>query len=237
MHLGPYLLGPNDTPENGIYTGDAISCMSCIPDDSIDAFVTDPPYGTHTNNRPQWMVGEFSNVIPLVLPEMYRTGTDNAALYTFTSWKWMADWIMRASQYFRMQNFLIWDKQRHSGTYGAYSWQFHWEGIYYGIKGPRPIREYMPDVLRSKEVPSESMQKPVDVVMSLIRASTDEGDIVCDSFLGTGTTAVACALLGRRWLCFEIDATMAADARERVARLDGPLFVPEPEQAALWEAT
>ena len=36
MKLGPYLLGPNDTPENGIYTGDARELAKAIPDESVD---------------------------------------------------------------------------------------------------------------------------------------------------------------------------------------------------------
>ncbi|MBC8461478.1 MAG: hypothetical protein H8D67_26180 [Deltaproteobacteria bacterium] len=44
MKLGPYLLGPNDTPENGIYTGDAKILSEAIPDESIDLIFTDPVY-------------------------------------------------------------------------------------------------------------------------------------------------------------------------------------------------
>lgn len=42
--LGPYLLGPNDTPENGIYTGDARELAKAIPDESVDLIFTDPVY-------------------------------------------------------------------------------------------------------------------------------------------------------------------------------------------------
>ena len=42
--LGPYLLGPNNTPENGIYTGDAWELARAIPDESVDLIFTDPVY-------------------------------------------------------------------------------------------------------------------------------------------------------------------------------------------------
>ena len=35
MKLGPYELGPNDTPENGIYCGDARELSRAIPDESV----------------------------------------------------------------------------------------------------------------------------------------------------------------------------------------------------------
>jgi len=44
MKLSPYLLGPNSTPENGIYAGDAKELAKLIPDESIDLILTDPPY-------------------------------------------------------------------------------------------------------------------------------------------------------------------------------------------------
>lgn len=46
--LGAYLLGPNDTPENGIYTGDCSRLLTDLPSDCIDLVLTDPPFGTGT---------------------------------------------------------------------------------------------------------------------------------------------------------------------------------------------
>ena len=44
MQLGPYRLGPNDTPENGIYCGDARELAQAIPDESVYLVFTDPVY-------------------------------------------------------------------------------------------------------------------------------------------------------------------------------------------------
>jgi len=41
-------------------------------------------------------------------------------------------------------------------------------------------------------------QKPVKLITSLLRVHSKEGDLVCDPFLGTGTTAIACRRLKRR---------------------------------------
>jgi len=200
-----------------IYHGDSLAILPGLPAESFDAIITDPPYGTKTKPRgDRWMVGEFANIIPLVLPEMYRVGSATCALYSFTSWTWMADWIMRCSPYFRMQNFIIWDKQRHSGRWTQYAWQFCWEGIYYGIKGPRDIREYQPDVVRTGEKTQYPMQKPVDIVSKFIRASTDEGQIILDPFTGTGGVLVAAKRLKRRAVGIEIEESQAEIAANRV---------------------
>jgi DNA modification methylase len=201
-----------------IYHGDALAVMSGLQSESIDVFVTDPPYGTRGAMRDGWMVGEHSNIMPLVLPEFYRLGVKDAALYLFTSWMNMADWCFRCSPYFKMQGFLVWDKGRHSGTFGAYSWQFHWEGVYYGIKGPRTVREYMPDVIRISEKPSESMEKPVSVMGRLIKASTDIGQTVLDPFIGTGPTLEAAKALGRKAIGIEIEERYCEIAANRLSQ-------------------
>ena len=48
-------------------------------------------------------------------------------------------------------------------------------------------------------------QKPLALIMYLMERSTRQGDIVLDCFSGSGTTAVACHNLKRRFICIERD--------------------------------
>ena len=50
-------------------------------------------------------------------------------------------------------------------------------------------------------------QKPLDMILQLIGASTDVGDLVVDPFVGGGTTALAAQLLGRPWICSDNEVT------------------------------
>ena len=59
-------------------------------------------------------------------------------------------------------------------------------------------------------------QLPLALLERLTLMSTDEGDLVLDPFLGTGTTAVAAARLGRRHIGFELSPEYAAIARRKV---------------------
>ena len=43
------------------------------------------------------------------------------------------------------------------------------------------------------------------------------GDLVLDPFMGSGTTGVACALLGRRFIGVERDAEYVQIAKRRIA--------------------
>jgi adenine-specific DNA-methyltransferase len=49
-------------------------------------------------------------------------------------------------------------------------------------------------------------------------AYSEKGDIVLDPFAGSGTTAVACQELDRRYIGIELDPTYAATAQERLMR-------------------
>lgn len=59
-------------------------------------------------------------------------------------------------------------------------------------------------------------QKPLSLVERCILASTHEGALVLDPFLGSGTTAAACASTGRRCVGLELDARHLATAGHRV---------------------
>ena len=59
-------------------------------------------------------------------------------------------------------------------------------------------------------------QLPLALLERLTLMSTDEGDLILDPFLGTGTTAVAAARLGRRHIGFELSPEYAAIARRKV---------------------
>lgn len=61
-------------------------------------------------------------------------------------------------------------------------------------------------------------QKPVALMEYLIRTYTREGETVLDNCMGSGTTGVACANTGRRFIGIEQDAKYFEIASERIAR-------------------
>jgi site-specific DNA-methyltransferase (adenine-specific) len=60
-------------------------------------------------------------------------------------------------------------------------------------------------------------QKPVALLEYLIRTYTNEGDIVLDNTMGSGSTGVACANTGRKFIGIEKDPTYFAIAERRIA--------------------
>lgn len=71
-------------------------------------------------------------------------------------------------------------------------------------------------------------QMPEQLLGRIIRACSNEGDLVLDPFTGSGTTLVVAKKLGRRFTGFELSPEYAAQAEKRLAvvelgdRLDGP---------------
>ena len=88
-------------------------------------------------------------------------------------------------------------------------------------EGDLPINRILRDVLDSPQVEKEwyHMQKPVSEAMQLIDCLSKPGQLICDLCSGSGTVAVATALVGgrRRFVGCEIDKSMVAAALTRVA--------------------
>jgi site-specific DNA-methyltransferase (adenine-specific) len=80
-------------------------------------------------------------------------------------------------------------------------------------------------------------QKPLGLLRALIEDFSSAGELVCDPFFGSGTTAVACRESGRRFVGWEIDERYHASAAKRVERAREQLSLvaahAEPAQAHL----
>ncbi|PCE23618.1 site-specific DNA-methyltransferase [Paraburkholderia acidicola] len=73
-------------------------------------------------------------------------------------------------------------------------------------------------------------QKPLEIVERMVLASCPPGGRVLDPFMGSGTTAVACARQQREFVGYEINASYCAIARERVSAIAAPVAA-EPDDS------
>jgi len=67
-----------------------------------------------------------------------------------------------------------------------------------------------------KEGLSFPTQKPIELIKRILKASSNKGNLVLDSFLGSGTTAVTCKRLGRNFIGFEINPEYCKIAVKRL---------------------
>ena len=68
----------------------------------------------------------------------------------------------------------------------------------------------------AKERVGYPTQKPEALIERIIKASSDEGDVVLDAFVGGGTTAVVAQRLGRRWIAMDQSRVAVAVTAERL---------------------
>ncbi len=83
---------------------------------------------------------------------------------------------------------------------------------------------YSGDRYRSEMV-GYATQKPEALLERIIKASSNEGDLVCDFFGGSGTTAAVAEKLGRRWITCDIGKPAALIMRKRFVDQDVKPFL------------
>ena len=237
-----------------LYLGDCLEVMATLPDSSVDMIWTDPPYG-HSNhdgdlnsqlNKHRGIsdqpiandgADDMRRVVSGMLDEAVRVLHDDCCCCCCCccggggprpTFAWVANRMdERGLRFFHS---VIWDK-KNPGLGWRYRRQHemvmvaHREGgklLWSDDKNAVPnIVSFMPNKIRSH--PNE---KPVFFVERFIGWHSDVGQVVLDPFMGSGTTGVACANLGRKFIGIEIERKYFDIACERIeaAYAQGRLF-------------
>lgn len=215
-----------------LYCGDCREIMPLLK--GVDAVVADPPYGigfeyglsekethgfknchkTHTNAK---IKGDDVDFDPA--PVLAFGGDKPIALCGGDCY----------AQRLPRGVFLTWDKACGQGAANSFADS---EIIWTNRRNPRRIfHHFWSGGCRSGEgAPSRERrlhvsQKPVELmawIMATIRIGI--GKTVCDPYMGSASTGVACLNTGRRFIGIEIDPDHAATAAERIARKEADLF-------------
>jgi DNA modification methylase len=88
--------------------------------------------------------------------------------------------------------------------------------LYYG-EGVR-CRDVWVDIraTQSREYLKYPTQKPEALLDRIIKASSNEGDLIADFFVGSGTTAAVAEKLGRKWICTDLGKFAIHTTRKRM---------------------
>ncbi|MBO6255777.1 MAG: site-specific DNA-methyltransferase, partial [Bacteroidaceae bacterium] len=89
--------------------------------------------------------------------------------------------------------------------------------IYYPDEGmiPNDVWEIPYENSMSKERVNYATQKPIALLERIIKSSSKEGDLICDFFGGSGTTASVAERLNRRWITGDIGKPASLVMRKR----------------------
>lgn len=115
----------------------------------------------------------------------------------------------------------VWNKPNGRPQKGRFRSEF--EYIVWGSNGPMPFDRgvgCLPGYYRYSNVQSKDRvhqtEKPLQLITDLLEI-VPEGSTVCDPFMGSGTTAVACLKTGRNYIGFELSPEYHAIAQQRIA--------------------
>lgn len=90
-----------------------------------------------------------------------------------------------------------------------------------GGKQMQSLWSIQPPFKAEKRFGKHPTQKPLLLLERIVRAATRPGDCVLDPFSGSGTTGVACARLGRRYIGLELEEDYLQLTLKRLGDLDG----------------
>src|SRR5690606_3268514 len=110
---------------------------------------------------------------------------------------------------------LVWDKQR-IGM--GYHYRARYEFILFFEKGKRKLNNLgVPDIIAHPRIhKGYPTEKPVEVSEVLIRQSSEEGQLVLDPFMGSGSTGVAAVRNGRSFLGNDLSPEALSLSRTRL---------------------
>ena len=197
-----------------LYLGDAQEIVPGLGG-GVDACITDPPYGVGFN-RENWdaAVPDLALELPFMFPSVaIIMGT--TAIWKFPEPKWVACWARPASS--------------SRSKVGGFS---HWSPIllYGDIKLPVDFKSWHAIANAYPNGFGHPSPKPECVMTWLVSEIANSGATILDPFMGSGTTGVACARLGRRFIGIEIEPRYFDIACRRIeqAYRQADLFVAPP---------
>ena len=203
-----------------LYQGDCLDVLKTLPDGSVDAVVTDPPYNVGLNyasyedrraDYAEWCAAWLAELQRLCAgPIAISVGQSNLGLWaTIAPPTWWLAWWKPAAMGRCVVGFNNWEP---IALYG------------------KP-RKAVCDVIRATIKPDASLAghpcpKPLEWGTRQVEMLSLEGATVLDPFMGSGTTGVACVQTGRSFIGVEIDPTYYAIAERRIAEARAQLPLP-----------
>ena len=195
-----------------LYLGDCLAVMKDMPDKSVDAVITDPPYGLGFEyNFFEDTQDNLRQLVNAMMPEIFRVSKcavltpGHTNIWHYPPADWIAAWIYGTTNA--------------RNKFGFTSWQpilCYGKDPYLSTgKGARM------DIIRDSHVPDRKINHPCPKSIEfmrkfVIRFSANEGDTILDPFMGSGTTGVACVQTGRKFIGIEIDEKYFQIACKRI---------------------
>ncbi|MGD9729880.1 MAG: site-specific DNA-methyltransferase [Nitrospiraceae bacterium] len=181
-----------------------------IPDESVDAIITDPPY-------PQEFIALFDELGALAA----RVLKPGGSLIALVGQSYLPQYIELLSRHLDYH----WTIGVHTpGGQAVQLWakevNTFWKPALWFTKGKRD-GQWQSDFIRTdannNDKAHHAWGQSEQLTVGLVERGSLRGDTVLDPFLGGGTTGVVCQASGRKFIGIEIDEDTATKAIRRIA--------------------
>lgn len=231
------------------YHGKSEDVLATLESGSVDAIVTDPPYGTGANgaaSRTAPTSTKYRNTGAAKLPdfagdsmlpeawaammakvwrECYRVAADGAVVLAFCDWRAFHAMLSQITSVgFQSRGVVVWDKGRGSRA-SKNGFRSQSEFVLFATKGKIPERAtafYGDGVLKFSTMTGGKQhitQKPLPLMAELL-GCVPPNSLIVDPFQGSGTTGVAAIANGHRYVGCEETAEYHAIAVERLQKAE-----------------
>ncbi len=220
--------------------GDCLEVLPQLP--KLSAVITDPPYGINTKSDGSGKLSPWGDLVNSAhwysawMREARGRMAQDGALWTCLNWRSMVTFQKASCDLgWPIDSLMVWDKKwiGPGGTRGlrpSYELVALFGMPEFAIKD-RGLSDVQPFPVGSYKATGHPAEKPIALLNFLVKHTP--GDLICDPFMGSGTTAVACAAVGRRFIGIEMDPKWFDLTCERIenAYRQAPMF-PTAKQAA-----
>ena len=211
--------------------GDCLEVMPLLG--RVDACVTDPPYGIGESSKKNRSRGSIAAPRDYGDFDWDRATCDEAIDFAIYIAKKS---IVFGGNYYDLPPtscWLVWDKQNGGNDFA--DCELAWTNLDKAVR--RIYWRWNGMIRRGDDIRQHPTQKPEGVMTWCIEHLPAGTETILDPFMGSGTTLVACAKLGRKGIGIELDPEYFEIACQRVqAAYDQPdLFVKAPKPQPMQE--
>ncbi|WP_308225032.1 site-specific DNA-methyltransferase [uncultured Prevotella sp.] len=208
---------------NKIYNEDCLEGMKRIPDGSVDCIVTDIPYNecNRADNGLRNLDKDKADIGMFDVDMLTQTLCDKTkgSIYMFCGFNQVSTIRQAMLQKSLSTRIIVWEKTNPSPMNGSVIWLSGVELCVYGKKQGATFNLHCKNTVFRYPCGGGKIhptQKPVELMVQLIAASTKEGDTVLDPFMGSGTTAIAAIREKRNFIGFELNKEYYDKACKRI---------------------
>ncbi len=231
---------------NCFICGEAAISMREFPAESVDLVIADPPYNLgkdYGNNRDLKAWREYEEFTKTWLTEAVRILKPSGTIYVFMGVRFISSLFLMMDEEFGLvfNGWITWHYTQGMGRKRGFSprhedilyftksdlFTFNLDDVripqkYYrkrnNMTGANPgdVWQFSHVHYCSAEREPHPTQKPEALMERMIRASSNEGDLVLDPFVGSGTTCRVADVLKRKWIGIDLNPEYTEMSRRRI---------------------